>query len=79
MTTTCDEWRAKLAAAETAFETLMMGGAVVSIRMGEKEVKYSAANRGDLSTYLRWLQRKVDACDGRCGRFGFIHITPVDS
>lgn len=75
--TTCAEWADKLATAEAALETLYLGGAVVSIRVGDKEVKYSATSKNDLAGYVKYLQAKVDACNGVRGG-GIIHTIPVD-
>lgn len=62
--TTCAEWATKLAAAEAALESLILGGKVVSVRDGENEVKFSEASRKDLIALIQFLQGKVDACNG---------------
>lgn len=62
--TTCAEWQTKLDAANAALEKLTLGGQLVSIRDGEKELKYSAADKGALRAWRDYLQGKVDACNG---------------
>jgi hypothetical protein len=77
--TTCAEWKARLAAAETAYEDVRLGRNVSLIRMGEKEIRYSAGSANDLLAWLRLCQAKVDACNGVCGnRSRFIRFTPTD-
>lgn len=62
--TTCAEWQTKLDAANAALEKLLLGGAVVSIKDGENEIKYSAANRDSLQAWRDYLQTQVDECAG---------------
>lgn len=64
MTTTCAEYRTLLAAARAALHSAQLGGQVVEIRSGEKQIKYGAGNIAGLQRYILELQRKVDACDG---------------
>lgn len=78
MTVSCDTWRERLAAAEDAVNTLQMGGQVALIRTGDKEVRYHKSNINDLVRYVRYLQGKVDACDGLPASPGFIQMTPTD-
>lgn len=65
--TTCAEYRTRLAEAEAALHELTIGGKVVNVRMGEKQVEYSPAKAADLAQYVSTLQAAVDKCDGKCG------------
>lgn len=77
--TTCAEWKTRLAAAETALEDVRLGRTVSLVRMGEKEIRYSASSANDLLAWQRLCQAKVDACNGvtRCSS-RFIRFTPSD-
>lgn len=76
--TTCAEWATKLAAAEAALHQLNIGGQLVSIKDGVSELKYSAATTDNLVSYVKYLQAKVDACNGARSGGGTVHFTPVD-
>jgi len=65
MSLTCAELRTRLAEAEAALHELTIGGKVVVVRMGEKQVEYSPAKAADLSQYVQSLQEAVDKCDGK--------------
>lgn len=54
----------RLAEAREALHELSMGRAVVEVSNGPRRTKYSAANRGDLESYLRQLEAE---CGGPGG------------
>lgn len=62
----CETYRTRLAEADEALHKLRLGGGIVSVRMGEKTIEYSAASVADLASYVSMLQAKVDSCDGKC-------------
>ncbi len=77
---TCDQLTTWLSEAETALHQLQMGAQVVSIRGGDDQVNYSAANVAQLQKYVAKLQQQVDACNGtRQFRRSVLGIVPVDS
>lgn len=76
--TTCAEWRTMLAAAQADLQkALTGGGAVKALRMGEKSIEYAGASLTEKRANVAYLQRKVDACDGKC-RGRAISFMPLD-
>jgi hypothetical protein len=63
---TCDEWRARLATLQAAYDGYLTGGAITEVQTGDKRVRYGGGNQKDLLAALRVAQAKVDRCDGRC-------------
>lgn len=60
----CVLLRKRLAEAQNALHLLLTGRKVVSVRYGEKQTQYDAANIAALRAYIADLQHQVDACDG---------------
>ena len=77
-TATCDELAERLAAAESAYHTAMLGGAVEEVQSGENRVRYSKA--GDLLRYISALrsQMKTQGCI-TCSQSRVFGIVPIDN
>lgn len=74
---TCDELRAALASAESAYHTLNIGGAIVRLRHGDKEVQYGPGNAAALLSYIADLRRRINcACGDSYRPRRMLRLTP---
>lgn len=78
---TCEQLQQRLADAEDKYHAIQLGGAETLISTGSKEIRYSAANVGDLVRYIATLRSQVAACTGvpDTSARRAIHIQPEDS
>lgn len=60
-----DDLKTKLAEAETAYHTVMLGGKTASVTFGpSKSVTYTQANLAELRRYINDLRDQIAACGG---------------
>lgn len=75
---TCDEYKAALASAESAFHTLNAGGAIARVRHGDKEVQYQPGNIAGLLSYITFLRNRLNAECGTCYQTRrVLRLTPI--
>lgn len=74
---TCAELQARLDALLEAQYQLALGGTIVKVRAGEKEIQYGAKDGARLDQGIRQI-RLLMARQGCTAGIGFIRTTPSD-